>query len=111
MEQRQHPRFPVQFQSSFRSANLVSGEGTLVDLSIRGCRIVSVSTVKPGTTLNVRIDVSSHAPSIHVQEAVVRWCRDGTFGLEFVSLIPEEWAQLQRLVKELGTPPSARKPW
>lgn len=108
MEHRQHPRFPVQFNSSFSSLNLVSGTGNLVDLSIRGCRIVSGADVKPGTTLRLRVDISNKQPPIQITQAVARWCRDGSFGLEFVSLAPDEWARLQQVVKELELEPYQR---
>lgn len=108
MEHRQHPRFPVRFHSSFSSANIVSGEGNLVDLSIRGCRILSATEVKAGTTLQLRVDRSGGQPPIQVKQAVVRWCRDRGFGLEFVSLAPDEWARLQHVVKELELEPYQR---
>lgn len=108
MEHRQHPRFPVQFNSSFSSLNIVSGKGNLADLSIRGCRIISDADVKPGTTLRLRVEISSKQPPIQVAQAVARWCRDGCFGLEFVSLAPEEWARLQQVVKELELEPYQR---
>src|SRR5262245_42930104 len=105
MEQRKHPRFPVQFRSSFSSINLVSGEGNLADLSIRGCRVHSPVEVKPGTVLQLRIDVSSGEPPIRVSQALVRWYRDGGFGVEFSNLTPDEWARLQHVVKELELEP------
>ena len=108
MEHRQHPRFPVQFSSSFSSANIVSGEGNLIDLSIRGCRVISPTPVKSGTTLQLRVDVSDDEPPIQVKQAVVRWCRDRSFGLEFASLTPDEWARLQHVVRELELEPYQR---
>lgn len=108
MEHRQHPRFPVQFRSSFSSANIVSGEGNLADLSVRGCRIFSGVDVKPGTTLQLRVDVSDKEPPIQIKQTVVRWCRDRSFGLEFASLTPDEWARLQQVVKELELEPYQR---
>lgn len=105
MEQRQHPRFPVQFRSSFSSANLVSGQGTLGDLSIRGCRVISEVPVKVGTVLQLRIEVVDHEPAVQVNQAAVRWARDGGFGVEFMSLTPDEWARLQHVVKELEMHP------
>ncbi|HSA60678.1 MAG TPA: PilZ domain-containing protein [Nitrospiraceae bacterium] len=108
MENRKHPRFPVQFHSSFSSANVVSGEGNLGDLSIRGCRVFSMTEVKPGTTLQLRIEIPDDEPPIQVTQAIVRWCRNGSFGLEFVSLTPDEWARLQHVVKELEMEPYQR---
>lgn len=108
MENRKYPRFPVQFRSSFSSANVVSGEGHLVDLSIRGCRVFSMTAVKAGTALQVRVQVSGDEPPIHIAQAVVRWCRANSFGLEFVTLSPDEWARLQHVVKELELQPYQR---
>ncbi|HSN04221.1 MAG TPA: PilZ domain-containing protein [Nitrospira sp.] len=109
MEHRQHPRFPVLFSSSFSSINLVKGEGNVVDLSIRGCRIVSPTEVQVGTTLQLAIHVSKQDPPMQVTQAVVRWCRAGSFGLEFASLPPEAWSRLQQLVKELDREPYQRE--
>jgi len=108
LEHRQHPRFAVQFNSSFSSLNIVSGKGTLADLSIRGCRIISDADVKSGTTLRLRVEISRKQPPIEIAQAVARWCRDGSFGLEFVSLAPDEWARLQQVVKELELEPYQR---
>jgi hypothetical protein len=108
MEHRQHPRFPVYFRSAFVSANLASGEGHLVELSIRGCRIASLAEVKPGTALTLQIETSDKEPSLHVSEAVVRWCRNSAFGVEFTGLTPHEWARLQQLVKNLELQPYQR---
>jgi hypothetical protein len=105
MEQRQQPRFPTRFRSAFSSVNRVDGEGTVVDLSLRGCGIASQTAIHPGTTLTLRIHVPEPETALTVQQAVVRWCRDGRIGLEFVSLPPDEWARLQRIVKALTRHP------
>lgn len=109
MEHRTHPRFPVQFHSSFSSANVVSGEGNLGDLSIRGCRVFSMTQVEPGTTLLLRVEVSDEEPPLQINQAIVRWYRDNSFGLEFVSLVPDEWARLQHIVRELERAPYQRE--
>ena len=105
MEQRKNPRFPVRFQSSFTSLNVVGGDGNIVDLSLRGCRIESATEIRPGTSLEVRIQISEEEPPLKIQEGVVRWIRAQEFGLEFVTLVPEEWARLQHTVTELELHP------
>ena len=109
MEHRQHPRFSVKFRSSFSSTNIVSGEGNLGDLSIRGCRIYSLDKVKPGTALELRVVVSDDEPPIQIKQAIVRWYRESSFGLEFVSLTPDEWARLHHVVKDLELEPYQRE--
>ncbi|MBI4001289.1 MAG: PilZ domain-containing protein [Nitrospira defluvii] len=108
MDQRQHPRFPVRFHSSFSSVNLVAGDGIVVDLSLRGCGILSSIDILPGTTLELRIYTPSSEGPLTVGQAVVRWCRSARVGLEFLSLQPGEWARLQEVVKELDRQPYQR---
>lgn len=105
MEQRKNPRFPVRFRSSFTSLNLVGGDGNITDLSLRGCRVESQTAVKPGTSLELRIHTSEDEPPLKIQEAVVRWSRAQQFGVEFVTLQPEEWARLQHTVTQLELQP------
>lgn len=109
MEQRKTPRFPVRFRSSFTSLNIVAGDGNVVDLSLRGCRVDSSIEVRPGTSLEVRIQTSEEEPPLKIQEAVVRWNRERQFGLEFVTLDPEEWARLQHTVKQIEMEPYQRE--
>jgi hypothetical protein len=108
MEQRKNLRFPVKFRSSFSSIGMVGGEGSIVDLSIRGCRIESPIDVQPGASLDVRIKVIEDEPPIHVQAAIVRWSRGGEFGLEFEVIAPTEWTHLQEFVKQLELEPYQR---
>jgi hypothetical protein len=108
MEQRRDTRFPVEFRSSFSSANVVSGDGTLNDLSVRGCRVFSLIAMKPGTVLQLRIHVSDDEPPIQISQAVVRWFRARSFGCEFVNLTPDEWARLHHVIKELELHPFQR---
>lgn len=105
MEQRQNPRFPVRFRSSFTSLNIVGGDGDIIDLSLRGCRVESQTEVRPGTSLELRIQTSEEEPPLKIQEAVVRWSRVEQFGLEFVTMAPEEWARLQHTVTQLELHP------
>lgn len=105
MEQRKNLRFHVQFRSSFSSIAMVGGEGSVVDLSIRGCRIESPTDVQPGASLEVRIATIEHEPPIQIQQALVRWSRGQQFGLEFETMVPEEWARLQHTVKQIEMEP------
>jgi hypothetical protein len=108
MEQRKNLRFPVKFRSSFSSIGLVGGEGSIVDLSIRGCRIESSIDVQPGASLDVRIQAVEGEPPIHIQAAIVRWNQGREFGLEFEVIIPTEWVHLKEFVKQLELEPYQR---
>ncbi|MEZ4213932.1 MAG: PilZ domain-containing protein [Nitrospira sp.] len=108
MDQRRYPRLPVRFQSSFSSVNRIGGDGNIVDLSLRGCGIVSSTAVHTGTTLELHIHLPDHEVPLIIQQGVVRWCRDGRIGLEFLSLQLNEWTLLQSIVKELTRQPYER---
>ncbi len=109
MEHRQYQRFPVRFRSSFLSANLIAGDGTVQDLSIRGCKIATSVPVQPGTALELRIRIdATEEPPLSVRQAVVRWYRNGTVGIEFIGLAPDEWVRLQDLVRQLELEPYQR---
>jgi len=105
MEQRKNRRFPVRFRSSFTSLNIVAGDGNITDLSLRGCRVESETEVRPGTSLELRIHTSEDEPPLKIQEGVVRWSRALQFGMEFVTLEPEEWARLQHTVTQIELQP------
>ena len=105
MEQRKDSRFPVGFRSSFSSANSISGDGTLSELSLRGCRVRSLTEVNPGTVLQIRVHVSDRESPIVISHAIVRWYRDGSFGCEFVTLGVEEWGRLRAVTTELEKEP------
>ena len=105
MEQRKNLRFPVKFRSSFSSVGKVGGEGRVLDLSIRGCRIESPTQVQPGGSLEIQIQAFEHGPPIQIEAAVVRWCRERQFGLEFEVIVPTEWAHLQETVEQLEMEP------
>ncbi|MGE0642304.1 MAG: PilZ domain-containing protein [Nitrospira sp.] len=109
MEHRKDSRLPVEFRSSFSSANLVSGHGALHDLSIRGCRVTSLIDVKPGAVLQLRIYTTEENRPIQISQAVVRWCQTGSFGCEFVNLSPDDWERLQQVIRELELHPFQRR--
>ena len=105
MEQRSNLRYRAQFRSSFSSVAMVGGEGSLLELSIRGCRIESLTDVKPGATLEVRVEAIEGEPPIQIQAAIVRWSREQQFGLEFEVIAPTEWAYLRDVVQQIELEP------
>jgi hypothetical protein len=105
MEQRKNLRFPVKFRSSFSSVGMVGGEGRVLDLSTRGCRIESSIDVQPGASLEIQIEVMEGNPPITIQAAIVRWSKEEQFGLGFEVIAPTEWTHLQDTVKEIELEP------
>lgn len=108
MENRRHPRLPVHFRSSFQSVNIVSGNGVLRDISLCGCKILSSAPVRPGTSLDLRLEIGEDSESIHIRQAVVRWIGNGLFGVEFLDFNEPDWCRFQQLIKKLGEHSSER---
>lgn len=110
MERRKQVRFPVRFKSSFSSANIIVGEGTLNDLSLIGCCIGSSAGINPGTVLQLQVHISDNEAPISIAQAVVRWHRGKDFGCEFKTLSSEGWSRLQEVIGMLEKEPYERAP-
>ncbi len=108
MEKRKDPRFPVQWPLSFSHSQIsfrgiqINGSGKASDISARGCKLESDTTVDTGTYLEVRIQILDEGSPVEIDLAVVRWSRNEAFGLEFINMRPEEQERLQRYVKALA---------
>ena len=83
MQPRCRLRVPVGYPASIQS-DTGAGEGVLLDLSPTGCRMRSDIALNPGAYLALQIAVSRKRPPLAVEVSVVRWCRDGHFGVEFL---------------------------
>jgi hypothetical protein len=108
VELRKHPRFrmslPVVLSFS-RSEVSVSfrgdqqGAGTVVDLSTKGCKVLSPAHVQPGDRLLLILRVPRQAAPLRIDQASVRWVEDGSFGLEWAALPIDTERKLIRLIE------------
>jgi c-di-GMP-binding flagellar brake protein YcgR len=113
IELRKHPRIftpsgalfsfkrlviPIQFQEN------TEGEGTLIDLSLGGCRLTSDVPLEIGEQYRLILQVSSDRRPIPVEAAVVRWTQDKTYGLKFTALQSDDESRLQELLLEIRHP-------
>ena len=83
MQPRCRLRIPVGYPANIQS-DIGTGEGVLIDLSPTGCRIRSDIALNAGTYLALRIAVAQEPTPLAVEVSVVRWCKDGHFGVEFL---------------------------
>ncbi|MBY0248410.1 MAG: PilZ domain-containing protein [Nitrospiraceae bacterium] len=83
MRPRCHPRINVEFSASIQSDTGAS-TGVLLDLSATGCRLQSDMTVEAGTYLALQVDLPQHHMPLTVDVSIVRWYKDGQFGVEFL---------------------------
>jgi c-di-GMP-binding flagellar brake protein YcgR len=74
-------------------------EGTMFDLSARGCAVTSMSSVQPGSTVRILISETNLGSPITIESAAVRWSESGEFGVEFLDLSEIDHRRLQRLLE------------
>jgi hypothetical protein len=71
MQSRYRHRIPVGYPANIQS-DTCAAEGTLLDLSPTGCRMRS------------DIALAQERAPLGVEVSVVRWCKDGQLGIEFL---------------------------
>ncbi len=103
-EVRKHPRFPVDFGSTF-SGEHFAGQGTIGNLSVGGCSVESKITLTANSTLALHIQLPDSRWPLQIDRAVVRWSHGAAFGVEFVDMTQDNIDRLQRLVQDLDQGP------
>lgn len=71
----------------------------IYDVSLNGCRIQSDREFVPGSFVTVRIWVPGVKEPIDIDQAVIRWERDGESGLQIVALSNGADFQLARYIE------------
>jgi len=100
MQPRCRLRVPVGYPASIKS-DTGAGEGVLLDLSPSGCRMRSDISLNAGTYLALRIAVAQEPTPLAVEVSVVRWCKDGHFGVEFLRYSQGDRERVTNLVAAL----------
>jgi hypothetical protein len=101
-DRRKTPRFRVQFRTTFFGPTKLEGDGTVLDLSLGGCRVEASTTVHPSLLLELRIYVPELDWPIMIDGATVQWVNGQTFGLSFLQLREAEQARLRQLIERLA---------
>jgi hypothetical protein len=61
------------------------GLGVVLDVSLKGAKVMSAVTMTPGDQLAVSLRLPNQIATMNA-DATVRWEKDETFGVEFVTL-------------------------
>lgn len=105
IECREHPRIPVDMRVFFSSTTTTDiREGTIFDLSARGCAVTSMSPVQPDSAVRILIRATDLGSPITIESAAVRWSKGGEFGVEFLGLSEIDQRRLHRLLQATTTP-------
>lgn len=100
MNRRKHLRFHVELRCSF-AGDQFAGEGTVLDLSMEGCRVRSDTPVLTGVYMEVFITLLGQITPLPIELAVVRWSPGSVFGLEFIRITDRHQARLRHYVQDL----------
>ena len=80
-------------------AQAIQGEGVVVDLSIRGCAVESVTPIPGSIRLQLRLRPTDSPEPIEIEHAVVRHVRGNRFGAEFVHMSLQDRGRLRRILE------------
>ncbi|MDP3599357.1 MAG: PilZ domain-containing protein [Nitrospirota bacterium] len=100
MKPRCRLRVPVGYLASIQ-IDTDAGEGVLLDLSPTGCRLRSDIALNAGAYLTLQIAVAQEPSPLAVEVSVVRWCKDGHFGVEFLRYSHGDRERVTDLVETL----------
>lgn len=109
MNRRKHPRFQVELQCVF-AGDQSTGERTVLDLAMEGCRVRSDTPVPNGAYVEVFITLLGQIAPLFIGLAVIRWSAEPLFGLEFIRISDGHQARLRHYVKDLELALMARVP-
>ena len=98
---------PVGYPASIQSD---TGEGVLLDLSPTGCRMRNDIALNMGTYLALQIAISQERTPLTVEVSIVRWCKDGHFGVEFLRYSQGDRERVTNLVAALPPTPIPTHP-
>ena len=101
LDRRYAERVPIRHRISYsgeEGARIVTGEGTLKDLSKTGCKILGVAMSSLGSSLTLRLDLEDgHAP-ICLTDVLVSWIAGDSFAVRFPKLSAEKRKRLQEVI-------------
>ena len=98
MEQRSYVRIGVEFSAAF-SGSSYRANGTVLNLSMVGCRCRTGLVVQIGDTLRLLIHVPQYEHPLYVALAEVRWSQGQEFGVEFIHMELEDRHRLAQVIR------------
>jgi len=78
-----------------------SCEGQALDLSLPGCLIECVHSLKVGDYVQLRLFLPDHAVPMDIPLAAVRWINSAKVGVEFIRSSEEDQRRLSAIVRHL----------
>lgn len=96
-------RIPIEFGLMYsaldRKGNLIMGDGTVVDVSLKGLGIRGDTPVKPATEMTLFLYLPDGQDPLFVMEARVAWSSGRLFGVEILTLNLRERNRLRYFIE------------
>jgi hypothetical protein len=96
-EQRRGERIPVHVPVMFEGEGC-TGQGSTFNVSTWGCAVESRIPMPAGLYVGVSFSLPDRRPPLEVELAAVRWSRSNQFGMEFLSITPENRNRLEEFL-------------
>ena len=77
-------------------------DGIILDMSLKGVRILSDTAIHPGDRLTLTVRLPHQIARMHVAIATVRWEREHLYGVEFTTLSPVAETRLRMFLAAVG---------
>ncbi|HKT36045.1 MAG TPA: PilZ domain-containing protein [Nitrospira sp.] len=82
-----------------------NGLGVVLDVSLKGAKVMSTAAMNPGDHLAVSFRMPDQVAAMQL-DATVKWITDQLFGLEFVSLPLSAETRLKKFLARSSSPAS-----
>ena len=90
---RREPRFETWFDATIENAHGDRAGFRVAEISLHGCRVKGdLSWIRTGGFVSIAVDGGRKL------QAIVRWVRDGSAGMEFLRPVPAEWTEWHELI-------------
>jgi c-di-GMP-binding flagellar brake protein YcgR len=101
LDRRYAERVPIRCRITYSSqegARIVTGEGTLKDLSKTGCKILGATTSSLGSSLTLLLYFQDGQTPMCLTNVIVSWIGKDSFAVKFSQISPEERKRLQDVI-------------
>jgi hypothetical protein len=95
---RRHSRFPVSWPVVYGN-DAILAEGTVLDLTSRGWRVVGSISMIPGMQLTLQVSVPERSAPLCIHRATVLWVKDHEFAIEAQEMAPIDQAWVTEFLR------------
>jgi hypothetical protein len=96
--ERRGRRLHIDCRLFFFGENEFEGEAQVLDISTNGCQASSQVAVEVGMQLRLSIFLGDQKWPLRIDQAIVRWVRGQSFGLEFIGIRSAQRERLRAMI-------------